>query len=67
MYVVLVLTNLIFNYTFSCCLAGLGVGRERENQTAVCLVIRRDSQFIWVSSDGPESWGCGEVASSCYY
>lgn len=27
-----VLTNLIFNYTFSCCLAGLGWGKEERQQ-----------------------------------
>ena len=32
MYVVFVLTNLIFNYTFLCCLAGLRVGEGRKKK-----------------------------------
>lgn len=51
MYVVFVLTNLIFNYTFLCCLAGLrvGEGRKKKNQAKqVWFSMRSDSQALWI-------------------
>ena len=51
MYVVFVLTNLIFNYTFLCCLAGLrvGEGRKKKNQAKqVWFSMRSDSQTLWI-------------------
>ena len=39
MYVVFVLTNLIFNYTFLCCLAGLRVGEGRKKKSGKTSVV----------------------------
>lgn len=39
MYVVFVLTNLIFNYTFLCCLAGLRVGEGRKEKSGKTIVV----------------------------
>lgn len=46
MYVVFVLTNLIFNYTFSCCLAGLRVGEGRKKSGKTSVVCRQKRQPI---------------------
>lgn len=47
MYVVFAVTNLIFNYTFPCCLAGLRVGEGREEIQAkqAWFAVRSDSQL----------------------
>lgn len=39
MYVVFVLTNLIFNYTFACCLAGLRVGEGKKIRQNKCVLL----------------------------
>lgn len=51
MCVVFVLTNLIFNYTFPCCLAGLRVGEDRKKFQAkqVWFGVRSDSQLLRLS------------------
>lgn len=62
MYAAFVLTNLIFNYTFPCCLAGLrvGEGRKKSGKTSVvCHQKRQASLSGSPLSQTPRPWGTG--------
>lgn len=44
MYVVFMLTNLIFNYTVPCCLGGLSEGEGRKKSGKTSMVCRQKRQ-----------------------